>query len=339
MSSYTLGELADRVQARLHGDAACVISRVATLRNAAPGAISFLANASYRRYLAGTSASAVILAPEVLEDCPVAALVSENPYLTYARVAALFRRSLQPSPGIHASARLAADVRLGEEVSIGPNCVLESGVSIGSRSVIGPGCVIGAGSQLGADSQLAAGVTICHGVVIGSRAVIHPGAVIGSDGFGLAKNGEAWEKVPQLGGLRIGNDVEIGANTTIDRGALEDTVIDDGVKLDSQVHVGHNVRIGAHSVLAGCVGVSGSARIGRHCLIAGGAGIVGHLEIADDVVITGMSMVTRSIRRPGVYSSGIPAQTGRDWNRNLARLRRLESLIKRIEALENDRKG
>lgn len=339
MSSYTLGELADRVQARLHGDPACVISRVATLRNAAPGAISFLANPSYRRYLAGTAASAVILAPEVLEDCPVAALVSENPYLTYARVAALFRRPPQPGPGIHASARLAADVRLGEDVSIGPNCVLESGVSIASHCVIGPGCIIGAGAQIGPDSHLAAGVTICHGVVIGSRALVHPGAVIGNDGFGLAKNGEAWERIPQLGGLRIGNDVEIGANSTIDRGALEDTVIDDGVKLDSQVHVGHNVHIGAHTVLAGCVGISGSARIGRHCLIGGGAGIVGHLAIADNVVITGMSMVTRSIRHAGVYSSGIPAQPGKDWNRNLARLRRVESLIKRIEALEKDRKG
>ena len=339
MSSYTLGELADRVQARLHGDAACVIRRVASLRNAAPGAISFLANRSYRKYLAGTSASAVILAPEVLADCPVAALVSDNPYLTYARVAALFRRPQQLDPGIHPSARLAADVSLGEDVSIGPNCVLESGVSIGSHNVIGPGCIIGAGSQIGPDSHLSAGVTICPNVVIGSRAVIHPGAVIGNEGFGLAKNGEAWEKVPQLGGLRIGNDVEIGANTTIDRGALEDTVIDDGVKLDSQVHVGHNVHIGAHTLLAGCVGVSGSASIGRHCLIGGGAGIVGHLEIADNVVITGMSMVTRSIYHPGVYSSGIPAQTGRDWNRNLARLRRLKSLITRIEALENDRKG
>ena len=339
MSSYTLAELANRVRARLHGDPDCVISRVETLRNAAPGAISFLANPCYRKYLAGTAASAVILAPELLEDCPAAALVSDNPYLAYARVAALFRRSPQPGRGVHPAARLAADVRLGEGVSIGPNCVLEEGVSVGSRSVIGPGCILGAGSQLGPDSHLAAGVTVCYGVVIGSRAHIHPGAVLGSDGFGLAKNGEAWESVPQLGGLRIGNDVEIGANTTIARGALDDTVIDDGVKLDSQVHIGHNVHIGAHTVLAGCVGVSGSAEIGRHCLIGGGVGIVGHLEIADDVIITGMSMVTRTIRAAGVYSSGVPAQGGKDWNRNLARLRRLESLIRRVEALENNRKG
>ncbi len=207
-------------------------------------------------------------------------------------------------------------------------------MSIGAGVQIAGGCYIGAGSTIGADSRVSANVVICHGVTIGERVNIAPGAVIGSDGFGLANEDGKWINVPQLGSVRIGDDVDIGANTTIDRGALEDTVLEEGVRLDNQIQVAHNVHIGAHTAIAGCVGISGSARIGKHCMIGGGAGIVGHLEIADNVVITGMTMVTRSISRPGVYSSGVPAQDNDSWNRNYARLRQLDKLARKVQKLE-----
>jgi len=330
-----LGDLAGRIGAELRGgDPATPVSGVATLQHAGPGDLAFLANQGYHRHLSQTRAGAVILAAEFAAECPVAALVAENPYASYARAAALVRPPAADRRGVHPSAILADACRVDATAWVGPHCVIEQDVEIGPGVQLAGGCFIGTGSRIGAGSRLSANVVVCHGVSIGQRAVIGPGAVIGSDGFGLANEAGHWLHVPQLGGVRIGDDVDVGANTTIDRGALDDTVLEDGVRLDNQIQVAHNVFIGAHTAIAGCVGISGSARIGRHCMIGGGAGIVGHLEITDHVVITGMTMVTRSITKPGIYSSGVPHQDNESWNRNYARLRRLDKLARKVQALE-----
>ena len=338
-TALTLGELAAQVGAELHGDAACRIDCVAPLDRARPGAIAFLNNPRFRRHLATTAASAVILRQEDLADCDVPALVSVNPHLTYARVATLLY-PLPPQPqGIHASAVIETGSDVAASAWIGPHCVVEAGAVIGAEVFIGPACVIGARAHIGAGSRLEARVTVCHDVRIGKRALIYPGAVIGSDGFGLANDAGTWVRVPQLGTLTIGDDVEIGANTTIDRGALDDTVIEDGVKLDNLIQVAHNVRIGAHTAIAGCVGIAGSASIGKRCTVGGGVGIAGHLEIADDVHLTGMTFVTKSITAPGLYSSGMPAETNRQWHRSIARYRKLDDMAARIKALEESIKA
>jgi len=334
---FKLGELAKRVGGEVHGDGDCEITNVATLHNAKPGAVSFLANPHYRQYLTDTAASAVIVSRADLDLCPVNALVVTNPYAAYARVAALLNPAPPAETGIHASAVVGGGCVIHETAWVGPLAVLEDGVRLGARVSIGPGCVIGAGSTLGEDARLVARVTLCQRVVIGKRALVHPGVVIGSDGFGLANEDGVWLKVPQLGGVRIGDDVEIGANTTIDRGALEDTVLEDGVKLDNQIQVAHNVRIGAHTAIAGCVGIAGSAKIGKRCTIGGGAGILGHLEIADDVHITAMSLVTKSLREAGVYSSGTPLEPNPQWRKNVARFRQLDSIARRLSALEREK--
>ena len=332
--ALTLGELAERSGARLHGDASLAIEGVCTLQDGRPGRIGFLANPQYRKHLSGTRAAAVILAAEDLAGCPVPALVSGNPYATYARVAALLSPPSGSAPGIHPSAVIAGGAHVDASASIGPLCVVETGADIAAGVVLGPGCIVQRGARIGADTRLVANVTVCHGVQIGARCLIHPGAVVGSDGFGIANDNGQWLKVPQLGSVRIGDDVEIGANTSIDRGALDDTVIADGVKLDNQIQVAHNVQIGAHTAIAGCVGISGSAKIGAHCMLAGGVGVVGHLEIADGTVVTGMSMVTKSITDRGVYSSGLAAMPGEQWNKIVARLRRLDDMARRLQALE-----
>ena len=334
--ALTLGELAARAGAELHGDASCVIDSVAPLDRAQFGAIAFLVNPRFRRYLAGTAASAVILRREDLAECAVPALVSENPHVTYARVATL----LYPAPvmprGVHPSAVIEADCQVDASAWIGPNSVVERGAVIEAAVFIGPGCVIGAAVHIGAGSRLEGNVTVSHGVRIGKRALIFSGAVIGGEGFGLAQDAGAWIRVPQLGTVLIGDDVEIGANTTIDRGALDDTIIEDGVKLDNQIQVAHNVRIGAHTAIAGCVGIAGSAIIGKRCTVGGGVGIAGHLEIADDVHLTGMTFVTKSITEPGLYSSGMPAETNRQWHRSIARYRQLDDMARRIKLLEQE---
>jgi UDP-3-O-[3-hydroxymyristoyl] glucosamine N-acyltransferase len=333
--ALTLGALAEQIGGTLeHGDPGVEVSSVATLQQASTGDISFLANRGYRKFLASTRASAVILAPEHLPDCPVAAIVTDNPYAAYARAAELLFPRPAGRQGIHPSANVDESSSIDPGAWIGPGCTIESGATLHGGVQLAAGCYIGADSEIGAHSRLAANVVICHGVTIGARVNIAPGVVIGSDGFGLANAGGKWLPVPQLGSVRIGNDVDIGANTTIDRGALEDTVLEEGVKLDNQIQVAHNVHIGAHTAIAGCVGISGSARIGRHCMIGGGAGIVGHLEITDNVVITGMTMVTRSITRAGVYSSGVPAQDNESWNRNYARFRQLDKLARKVLKLE-----
>jgi UDP-3-O-[3-hydroxymyristoyl] glucosamine N-acyltransferase len=335
----TLGELAVRFGLELAGDPDAMVDSVATLQGAGPGTVSFLANSRYRRYLAGTRATAVVLDPGSAAACPVAALVSSNPYAAFARIAQVLHPRPRSAPGVHASAVVDPAARVAGDATVGPQAVIEGDVEIGSRAVIGAGCIIMRGARIGADSTLVARVTVYPGVSVGERCVMHAGAVIGADGFGFAPDRDGYVKVPQIGSVRIGNDVEIGANTTVDRGAIEDTVIDDGVKLDNLVQVGHNVHIGEHTVVAGCAGISGSTTIGKRCMIGGAAGTVGHIELGDDVLITGLTMVTRSLKEPGVYSSGMPAIPAAEWRKTVARLRRLQLLERRVAALEGREPG
>lgn len=331
---FRLSELAGRVNAKVLGEASTVIYRVATLQKAGPGDLAFFANSKYRRHLASTKASAVIVHSDDVQDCPAAVLIASNVYATYARLARLLNPDRQYEAYIHPSAVVESNAHIAPTAYIGPNTYIGSHVVIGERSVIGPGCQLAEGSCVGQETRLIARVTLCHDVVVGDRVLIHPGAVIGSDGFGIAFDLDQWIKVPQLGGVVIGNDVEIGANTTIDRGALDDTVIEEGVKLDNQIQIAHNVHIGAHTAIAGCVGIAGTTKIGKYCLIGGSSNISGHIEIADHVHITAASFVTKSITKPGTYSSGIPSQPNDVWNRAVVRLRKLDELFDRVQALE-----
>jgi UDP-3-O-[3-hydroxymyristoyl] glucosamine N-acyltransferase len=331
--AITLGELAIRFGCTLKGEPKVEVDSVATLENASQRAVSFLANPKYRRYLAATHAAAVVLEPRFAEECPVAALIAPNAYAIYARIAALLHPAPSWPPGIDSGAVIGEHTRIAPSASIAAATVIENDVIIGERTRIGPGSVVMAGSSIGNDTCLTANVTLCRGVRIGDRVLLHPGVVIGADGFGLAAERGAWVKVPQVGSVRIGDDVEVGANTTIDRGAIEDTIVEEGVKLDNQIQIGHNVRIGAHTAIAGCTGISGSTSIGRNCMIAGMVGIAGHLSICDGVVVTGRTMVSRSINTPGVYSGGLPADEARRWRRNTARFRHLDELAKRVETL------
>jgi UDP-3-O-[3-hydroxymyristoyl] glucosamine N-acyltransferase len=316
--------LAVRFGLGLRGDPELRVRRVATLLHADDGALSFLANPRYRRQMQSTRATAVLVAAEHAEACPVAALIDPNPYLAYARIAELLHPQEPPAAGIHPSAVVARSARVAASATVGPLTVLEDDVEIGERVFLGPACVVQRGAWIGADSRLMTRVNVCAAVRIGQRCIVHAGAVIGADGFGFAPDAGTWVKVPQVGSVQIGDDVEIGANTTIDRGAIDDTVLENGVKLDNQIQVGHNVTIGAHTAIAGCVGISGSTTIGRRCMIGGAVGIAGHLTIADDVVVTGYSLVSASIRQAGSYSSGMPAVETRKWRRMVAHLRRLD---------------
>ena len=327
----TLGEFARRFGLQCRGDAQLAITGVGTLASARAGQIAFLANALYRKQLAGTQASAVVLGESDAALCPTACLIAADPYVAFAKIAALFEPRPENPPGVHASAVVAADARIDPSASIGPHA------SIGARSVVeagamvGAGCVVGEDCVVGPGCELIARVTLVTRVRLGRNVRIHPGAVIGADGFGLAMDAGRWIKVPQLGGVRIGDDCEIGANTCIDRGAIEDTVLEEDVRLDNQVQIGHNVVIGAHTAMAGCVAVAGSTRFGRYCLIGGGAGFVGHIEIADKVMVTAMSLVTHSLTEAGEYSSGTPIQPNRDWRRNAARFKHLDQLARKMK--------
>jgi UDP-3-O-[3-hydroxymyristoyl] glucosamine N-acyltransferase len=334
--SLTLGQLAVRYGCELRGDPDSVVDRVATLAGAGPGSISFLANPAYRSQLATTRATAVILRAADAGGCPVAALLTKNPYVVYARIAGDLHPAPPLQPGVHAAAVLGAAVDVPDSCQIGPGAVLGDGVSLGERVSIGANAVIGAGVAIGADSRIAPGAFIYGGVRLGSRCVIHSGVVIGADGFGFARDADGSQiKVPQIGGVVIGDDVEIGACTTIDRGAIGDTVIDDGVKLDNQIQVGHNTRIGAHTVIAGQTGISGSTVIGTRCTIGGAVAIAGHIRIADDVVIGGGTSVPGSISAPGVYAGGgTPADTLQRWRRNMVRFGQLDELARRLRAVE-----
>lgn len=334
MPQYTISELADILGGDVIGNGQHIISNVATLANASDIDVSFLANSKYRKYLAQTNAGCVLVDRASSDNVVANAIVVADPYVAYAKAATL----LFPEPSfgnqVAASAVVADDVSLAEGVHIAANCVIESGVSIANDVYIGPGCVIGAGTQIGTGCRLKANVTLEHDIVLGERVILHPGVVIGADGFGLANENGKWIKIPQVGTVRLGNDVEVGANTTIDRGAIDDTIIADGVKIDNQIQIGHNVTIGEHTVIAGCVGIAGSTHIGAYCAIGGGSGIAGHITIADSVQLMGMSMVTKSISEPGVYASGIPSEPVKQWHKNVARYRKSAELFERVKKLE-----
>jgi len=329
----TLGELAVRFGCTLKGDPDRRVTHVGTLAGADAAALTFLANPRYRRQLPDTKAGAVVLEPKLADEAPGAALLAENPYATYARIAAVLHPPPVAPAGVHPTAVVAATARIDATAAIGPKVVIEDGVEIGARAVVGAGCVIMRDTRIGADTRLVANVTLCHGVRIGERCMLHPGVVIGADGFGLAPDQGQWLRVPQLGGVTIGNDVDIGANTTVDRGAIEDTLIADGVKLDNQIQIAHNVQIGAHTVVAGCSGISGSTVIGQRCMIGGMVGIAGHLSICDDVVLTGTSFVSSSIHRPGYYSSGLPVDETARFRKNVARFHHLDELAREVRRL------
>ena len=334
-----LGDLAVRFGLELRGDPDAVVHGVATLQDAGAGDLSFLANPRYRRYLPTTGATAVVLNAADAAECPANVLVASNPYAAYARIASTLYHDAVAPPGVHPSAVVEPGATLGRDVTIGAQVYLGAGVVLGDGVQIGPGSVLDGTITVGDGSRLVARVTLVGEVSIGRRALIHPGAVLGADGFGLAPDRDGWVKVPQIGGVRLGDDVEIGANTTIDRGAIGDTVLENGVKLDNQIQVGHNVTIGAGTAIAAQTGISGSTTIGRGCLIAGKVGIAGHIEIGDRVIVLGNTSVTGSIREPGTYASMIPAEEAGRWRRTVARLHRLDDLNRRVRALERGAPG
>jgi UDP-3-O-[3-hydroxymyristoyl] glucosamine N-acyltransferase len=330
---FELSELAARFDLEVRGDPKAMIHGVGTLEGAGAAQLSFLANPAYRKQLPATRAGAVVLRAADADACPVPCLVAKDPYAAFARVAALFESAPSATPGVHASAVVEAGAQLSPSASIGPLCFVAASARVGANAVLGPGCVVGEDCEVGDDCQLVARVTLVARVRLGRRVRIHPGAVLGAEGFGLAMADGHWLKVPQLGGVRIGDDCEIGANTTIDRGAIEDTVLEEDVRLDNQIQVGHNVRIGAHTAMAGCVAIAGSTRIGRYCLIGGGAGFVGHIEVGDRVTVGARSLVTHSLAGPGEYNSGTPLQPTRQWRRNAARFKQLDELARKISHL------
>lgn len=318
-----LGAIVDALGGELVGDRAQRITGLAPLETAGPSELSFLNNPRYRQQLAGSAAACVIVAP-AMRDAAVmrgACLVTPDPYLYFARLTQLWRRHADPpqGPPVHSSA------------------VIDPGAHVDPAARVGAFCVVERGARIGAGTVLKSRVTVGENCVIGERCILHSGAVVGADGFGFAPNGGAWEKIEQLGAVRIGNDVEIGANTCVDRGALADTVIEDGVKLDNLIQIGHNVRIGRHTAMAGCSAVAGSATIGRHCTIGGRAGILGHLTIADHVHISATSLVTRSILKPGHYTGIFPIDDNAAWEKNAATLKQLHTLRERIKALEKNK--
>jgi UDP-3-O-[3-hydroxymyristoyl] glucosamine N-acyltransferase len=313
---FTLAQIASRLGGRIAGDPGVLIRQVGSLERAGRGQITFLSDARHRAKLAGTGASAVVLAADAEPLTALPRIVCDDPYSYFARVSQLFNPRIAQPPGVHPSASVAASAALGARVSIGPGCAVGDGVTIGDDSCLYPG------------------VVVYHGCRIGARAIIHSGAVIGADGFGIASEGGRWQKIPQIGAVAIGDDVEIGANTTIDRGALDDTVIGDGVKLDNQIQIGHNCRVGAHTAMAGCVAVAGSADIGSHCSIGAGALILGHLSICDHAEVSADTVISRSIRKPGTYTGMFPADEHGAWARNTAVVRHLAELVERVRMLE-----
>ena len=316
----TLGSIVEQLGGELHGDASLQIEGLAPLETASAQQLSFLSHPKYQRQLAASKAACVIVDPKMrpLALARGACIVVDQPYLYFARVTQLWKKH---------SGR-------GVPAAVHPSAVIDPQAFVHPRARIGPLCVIERGARIGADTELKSRVTVGENCSLGERCLVHPGVVIGADGFGFAPNAGAWEKIEQLGAVRIGNDVEIGANTCIDRGALQDTVIEDGVKLDNLIQIGHNVRVGKHTAMAGCAGVAGSATIGAHCTIGGGAIVLGHLALADHVNISAASVVTRSIVKPGHYTGMFPIDDNAEWEKNAASLKQLHRLRERIRALE-----
>jgi UDP-3-O-[3-hydroxymyristoyl] glucosamine N-acyltransferase len=336
--AISLIQLAQSIGAQLHLSGAdtqdTLITGLSTLVKAGIGQISFLSNNKYRSQLQDTMAQAVILHHDELTHCNCSALVMNNPYVGFAKAAQLLDTTPEPAYEISPHAVIGENVELGKDVKIGANAVIETGAKLGDHVVIGPGCFVGKNAQLGANTKLWANVTIYHGVVMGTDCLVQANTVIGSDGFGYANENGQWIKIPQLGSVIIGNRVEIGASTTIDRGALDNTILADGVIIDNQCQIAHNVEIGENTAMAACSVIAGSTVIGKNCSMAGLVGINGHITVCDNVVFTGMSMVTKSISEPGVYSSGIPASANREWRKNMVALRNITSLNQRVKSLE-----
>ncbi len=332
---HTLAELARLLDAELvGGDADQPVDGMGTIQSATATQMTFLANPRYRSYLEQTRAAVVLLQEDQCEFCPVPALIVKDPYLSFARASALFEVAPQAQPGVHPSAVVDLSVVVPTTASIGPNVVIDADVQIGEGVVVMANAVIGAGSCIGERCRIWPNVTIYHGVTVGPRTIIHANSVLGADGFGFAFNGAGWTKVHQVGGVRIGADVEIGAGTTIDRGAIDDTIIGNGAILDNQIQVAHNVIIGDHTALAGKVGIAGSSRIGSYCLLGGAVGVSGHIEICDKVQVLGMTLVSSSITRPGTYGSALPADEQTRYRKNVARFRKLDELARRVRKLE-----
>lgn len=333
-NAYTLAELANYADASLQGNGQKKVTGLSTLKNASSDELSFLVNPSYRRYLESSLAGAVILSPSIARGYSGNALILDDPYLGYAKISHYFNSDKGLETGIHPSAVIHPSADVHNNAAIGPNVVIESDVFISEGVRIDAGVVVGHDCILGKDTHIGRNATICHGVSIGERVIIHSGAVIGSDGFGNAKSKGKWHKIAQIGGVIIGNDVEIGTCTCIDRGALANTIIMDGARLDNLIQIAHNVIIGKNTAIASCVGISGSTRIGNNCTIAGQAGFVGHIEIADNVHIGGMAMITRSISSPGAYGSGTGFMDAREWRKNAVRFRQLDSIARRLQKIE-----
>ena len=331
---WTLEQIAQHVNGEVLGDDTWQVDSVSTLKTATKHQISFLSNSKYTKYLSSTKAGAVLASKQTATSVTGNAIVVDDPYIAYAVIAALLNPEPEIKPIIASTAVISAKAEIAASANVGHHVVISDNVSIGDGANIGAGTVILQGVSIGKNARISPNVTICAHVKIGDNIIIHPGVVIGSDGFGIANNKGKWIKVPQLGSVEIGNDVEIGANTTIDCGALENTIIGNGVKLDNQIQIAHNDIIGDNTVIAGCVGIAGSTEIGQNCIIGGGVGISGHLNITDGVMITGMTMVTKSIRDPGSYSSGMPAETTKQWHRNVVRYRQLDKLSERVKKLE-----
>ncbi|WP_127348202.1 UDP-3-O-(3-hydroxymyristoyl)glucosamine N-acyltransferase [Pseudidiomarina mangrovi] len=334
MQTFSLQQLADKIGAEVVGDGSLTITAVATLASAKPGQIAFLANEKYRSQVDTTGASAIIVAPNVAVPEHIAALRVNNPYAGFARISQLLDTTPNPAQGIDASVRIGANVRLGHNVHIGANTVIADNVVLGDNVMIGVGCYLGEGVQIGSNTKLWQHVVVYHQCVIGEHCLVHSGTVIGADGFGWANESGKWVKIPQLGRVLIGDRVDIGASTTIDRGALDDTVISNGVIIDNQCQIAHNVFIDEDTAIAGCTVLAGSCRIGKRCLIGGASAINGHISICDDVQISGFSMVIKEITEAGAYASGIPAAPQREWRRNGARYRQLDELFQRVKQLE-----
>jgi len=334
MVSIRLADLAQQLDAELHGDGELVITGVASMQTAQAGQVTFIVNPRYREQLTTCQASAVVMTEADLPHAKSAALVVKNPYLTYARMAQILDTTPQPATNIAPSAVIDASATLGKNVAVGANAVIESGVELGDNVIIGAGCFVGKKTKIGSGSRLWANVSIYHEIEIGSDCLIQSGTVIGADGFGYANDRGNWIKIPQLGRVIIGNKVEIGACTTIDRGALDDTIIGNGVIIDNQCQIAHNVVIGDNTAVAGGVIMAGSLKIGRYCMIGGASVINGHMEICDKVNITGMGMVMRPITEPGIYSSGIPLQPNKVWRKTAALVMNIDDMSKRLKAIE-----
>ena len=331
---YTLNEIVARFGGEVQGEASMRVAQVATLESARADQISFFANPRYRRALEHTRAGAVIVSRATAGFTQLPRIVCEDPYAYFARLSAFFNPPEPHAPGVHANASVHPSAQVHPSAALGPFAAVAAGAVIGARTVLEAGCSVGENARVGEDCRLYANVSVYHDCVIGDRVILHSGAVVGSDGFGIAWESGRWQKIPQIGRVVIGDDVEVGANTTIDRGALDDTVIEEGVKLDNQIQIGHNCRVGAHTAIAGCVGIAGSTRIGRYCRIGGSAMIGGHLEIADHVEIGGATAVAKSLGNAGTYTGLYPVSAHADWLRNAAHIRHLDALVERVRALE-----